>query len=80
MADDLRIKLNRAAIRDQLLKSPEIMSICSEYARQIASRCGNGYVIDTHTGRNRVNAMVYADTYAAKRDNMKNNTLLKATR
>ena len=29
MADDLRIELNRAAIRDQLLKSPEIMSICS---------------------------------------------------
>lgn len=73
----IRIELNRDAVRDQLLRSEEIQSVCKELADDIALRCGPGYVADTHVGKNRVNAMVYADTYEARRDNLKNNTILK---
>lgn len=78
MAMKVKIELNRSAVRDQLLKSSEMMSICESYAKDIAARCGSGYQTDTHVGQNRVNAMVYADTYEARRDNLKHNTILKA--
>ncbi|MCQ2499771.1 MAG: hypothetical protein MJ117_00320 [Lachnospiraceae bacterium] len=74
---DFRIELNREGVRN-LLKSGEMMALCKELASGIQQRCGSGYAMDTHTGKNRVNAMVYADNAAAKRDNAKNNTILKA--
>lgn len=76
---DIRIELISDGVRE-LLKSSEIAAICLELADGIASRAGDGYIVTTHTGRNRVNASVYAETEAARRDNMKNNTLLKAVR
>ena len=63
-----------------LLKSPEMMAQCKQLAQGIASRAGEGYQVTTYTGKTRVNASVIAATNAAKRDNMKNNTLLKAVR
>ena len=80
MAQKVKIELNRSAIRDQLLKSPEIKAVCEDYANKIASKCGDGYKVDTHSGANRINAMVYADTYKARLDNTRNNTMLKAVR
>lgn len=80
MASKLKIKLNRKSVRDQLLRSAEMMAICEEHAKGIQSRCGEGYETDTHVGKNRVNAMVYADTYEARLNNTKYNTLLKAVR
>lgn len=75
---DLKVKLNRTEVREQLLKSSWIAGICSDYANQIRARCGDGYETDERTGKNRVNASVYAATYKAKKDNVSNNTLLKA--
>lgn len=74
---DFKIELNKESVRS-LLKSGEMMAQCKELASGIQQRCGSGYAMDTHTGRNRVNAMVYADDAAARRDNAKNNTILKA--
>ena len=74
----IKVELNRAAVRSQLLKSSEMQSICQELAQGIASRCGSGYAVDTHVGKNRVNAMVYEDTYEAHLDNKRHNTILKA--
>ena len=71
--------LNRAAV-GALMKSPEMQAVLEEKASAIRSRVGDGYGQDVYVGKNRANAMVYADSYAAKRDNMKNNTLLKAVR
>lgn len=71
------VELNPEGVR-QLLRSPEMMSICSSQAQAIAARAGAGYEVSTYTGRNRVNASVHAATRKARRDNMKNNTLLKA--
>ena len=44
------------------------------------NRCGDGYEMTTHVGKNRVNASVHAKTIKARKDNSKNNTLLKAMR
>lgn len=79
MADKLTVKLNSAGIRE-LLKSAEIQSVCKEQASNIANRCGAGYESDVRAGKNRAVAEVKAVTYAAKRDNLKNNTLLKAVK
>lgn len=75
----VRIKLNRAGV-GQLLKSAEMQSVLSERATAIRQRAGAGYEQDVHVGKTRANAMVKATTHKAMRDNMKNNTLLKAVR
>lgn len=74
----VRIELNEAGVRDELLKSPQIQAVCMGYANRIQAKCGAGYSINTHTGPNRVNVMVYAETKEAIKDNLENNTLLKA--
>lgn len=71
--------LNRSGVRN-LLKSDEMATVCSRYAKDIAMRAGEGYTSDVYVGRSRVNAGVKADSIRAKRDNIKNNTLLKAMR
>jgi len=78
MSNGVKIELNQQAIKEELLKAPWIQSVCEDYAKQICSSAGSGYEVDTYIGKNRVNASVHAATKRAKRDNMKNNTLLKA--
>ncbi|WP_434779957.1 hypothetical protein [Enterococcus thailandicus] len=74
-----KFKLNHSGV-GQLLKSAEMQGVLTEKATGIRNRAGEGYKQDTYVGKTRANAMVYADSYKAKRDNMKNNTLLKAVR
>ena len=74
-----KFKLNYSGV-GQLLKSTEMQSILSEKASAIQQRCGDGYETDMYVGKTRANAMVKATSFKAKRDNMKNNTLLKAVR
>lgn len=76
---NFKFKLNRAGV-SQLMKSAEMKSVLISYASNIRNRCGNGYEQDIYVGSNRANAMVSAATAKAKRDNKKNNTLLKAVR
>ena len=75
----VKVELNDAGVR-ALLQSAEIKTQCKQLADGIAARAGTGYQVTTYTGRTRVNASVIAATNAAKRDNMKNNTLLKAVK
>lgn len=72
-------KLNRAGV-SELMKSGSMQKVLSQYASDIQDRCGDGYVKDIHVGKNRANASVSAKTRKAKKDNLKNNTLLKAVR
>ncbi len=72
-------KLNKAGVRE-LMKSKEMQEVLNEQASAIKGRCGDGYEQDAHVGKNRANAMVWADSASAKRDNSKNNTILKAVR
>lgn len=70
-------KLNKAGVRE-LMRSSEMMDAMTGYAQQIRSRAGDGYEISQFVGKSRVNASVFADTYEARKDNLENNTLLKA--
>lgn len=76
---NMKVKLNGAGV-GALLKSKEIQNILNQEATKIRSRCGPGYEQDRHVGKTRANAMVYPKTYQAKKDNLRNNTLLKAVR
>ncbi len=73
----VKFELNREGVRE-LLRSKEMMDVCSEYAQSALGRLGDGYEMSTHTGPNRVNADVSAKSFAAKRENLKSNTILKA--
>ena len=75
----VEIKLNTSGVRE-LLRSQEMKNICEERANNALGKLGEGYVVTTHTGKNRVNASIYAESYQAKRDNMENNTILKSLR
>lgn len=76
---NVKIELNSAGVRE-LLKSSEMKTECEKRANEAVGRLGPGYTVSTHTGKNRVNASVYAESYEAKRDNMESNTILKALR
>ena len=69
-----KVKLIGAGV-GALLKSKEIQDILNKEATVIKKRCGPGYEQDSHVGKTRANAPA---TRKAKRDNLKNNTLLKA--
>ncbi len=71
------LKLNRAGVR-ALLRSDEAESICRNFAQKAANSLGEGYEVSSYKGKNRVNASVRAETYQARSDNLKNNTILKA--
>lgn len=74
---DFRVELNSDGVRE-LLQSSEMASICQSLAQGIAGRAGTGYEVSVYTGKTRVNASVHAATEEAWKDNLKNNTLLKA--
>lgn len=75
----VEIKLNSSGVRE-LLRSQEMKSVCEEHANNALGRLGPGYSVTTMTGKNRVNASIFAESYEAKRDNLENNTMLKALR
>ncbi|NQP34764.1 hypothetical protein HO921_10470 [Streptococcus suis] len=75
----MKFKLNSAGVRE-LMKSPEMQAVLTDKANGIRNRAGDGYESDIYVGKTRANAMVYADSYQAKRDNKKHNTLLKAVK
>lgn len=72
-------KINKQGV-SELMKSTPMQSVLSKKTKAIAARCGSGYETDIYIGKTRANASVGAKTKKAKRDNYKNNTLLKAVR
>ncbi len=74
---NVKVKLNRSEVK-KLLKSQEIMNICTQHAFAAKNRLGEGYEVTYRTGKNRVNASIMAVTATAQHDNLKNNTILKA--
>ena len=73
----LKITLNSAGVRE-LLRSDEMLAVCTEHAGKVQARLGPGYRVSAYRGKNRVNASVTAETAAARRENAQNNTILKA--
>lgn len=75
----VKFELNRKGVAD-LMKSASMQQVLKQHATGIKNRAGSGYEQDMHVGKNRANAMVWADTYQAKADNLRNNTLLKSVK
>lgn len=73
----LKFKLNRSGVRE-LLRSEEMQAECMEYADAALQRLGEGYSANVRIGKSRVNVEVKADTYRARRENLKTNSILKA--
>ena len=73
-----RVVLVRSGVR-QLLNSPEAADCISALGRNMARRAGEGYAAEEpHKTGQRVAVNVHAETQKARRDNLENNTLLKA--
>jgi len=77
MAEKLKVVLNRRGVRE-LLRSQEMMNVCTHYAFAAQSRLGEGYKVNYRTGKNRVNAEILAATPQTIQENSDNNTILKA--
>lgn len=74
------LELNGDAL-EELLKSEEIQKALDGAAEQIKENAGEGYEVGHAADKvleTRAIATVYAETPEAKRDNLENNTLLKA--
>jgi hypothetical protein len=77
MNSGFKFKLNRKGVRE-LLQSQEAMNVVTSYAYSIKDRAGDGYEVTYMVGKTRVNASVAAMTEEARKDNLENNTLLRA--
>lgn len=76
---NVEIVLNESAVRD-ILRSSEMLHECEKHANRALARLGEGYKVTSMKGKNRVNASIFAETYQAKKDNLENNSILKALR
>ena len=77
--NNVKIELNSKGIRE-ILKSSEMRDFLKSQAEDIKSRCGSGYATDVKYMQTRVISSVYTENSEAERDNVENNTLLKASR
>lgn len=73
----VEIELNSAGVRE-LLQSDPISASVMEAAAGVCARAGDGYEVETYTTSQRAVARVKAATHGARKDNRKNNTLLRA--
>ena len=74
---DVKIVLDSAGIQS-MLKSAEVAELIQEITAQVQRNAGDGYETSYQVGKKRYIGEVYAATYKARKDNSKNNTLLKA--
>ena len=74
----VRVVLDRKGVQNVLLKGPEVAEFMESIGNDAIRRLGDGYKMDRFTGKRRTNVEVRASTRETIRENLKNNTLLKA--
>lgn len=74
---NIKVKLNHDGVK-KFLFSPELLGLLKGYAGKAAAQLGEGYEADTYHAATRNIASVYADTEEARRENLENNSILKA--
>lgn len=79
MAKKSRIELDYAGI-GQLMRGDGMKEAVSAQAREIAARAGSSYTSEAHKSSQRWNANVYPVGLDGWRDQLENNTLVKALR
>ena len=62
----------------KILKSQEMVNHLATIAADIRSRCGPGFESEAQLGRKKALAMVWPDTWEAKRANARSQILLRA--
>lgn len=62
----------------KILKSQEMVNHLATIAADIRSRCGPGFESEAQLGRKKALAMVWPDTWEARRDNARHQILLRA--
>ncbi len=77
MASKMVFKYSRKGF-NELRRSPEMLAICQEYASRVQNQAGKEYGTERRMYRSRCGVIITAVTPAGVRDNLKNNTLLKA--
>ncbi len=77
MASKVVFKYSRAGF-NELRRSPEMLAICQEYANQVRAQAGNEYGTERRMYRSRCGVVIAPISPEGVRDNLKNNTLLKA--
>lgn len=75
----VRVKLNSKGVQE-LLKGEAMQGVLTNNAKDIAARCGNGFIHYTRGYKKRAVAIVYAKSYKARQRAYKENVLLKALR
>lgn len=64
----------------KLLRGQESKSMMEHFGKQAAAKAGSGYGYRVHDSGQRQIANVFPNTSEAARDNLENNTLLKAVK
>lgn len=72
----MKIKWNPAGF-EEILRSPPVQAKVQQHTNQLATRAGDGYTGSVRQGKTRVRGIVYADSWKARRDLARNNTLLR---
>lgn len=72
-----KIVVNYAEV-GALLKSSEVAAMVQKAASEVARNAGQGYGTRVHNSGQRQIANVFPDSAEAAKDNLENNTLLKA--
>ena len=73
----VKFELNPAGVRE-LLRSKEMQNVLNDYGNAVMNRAGGDYVKSTYVGTNRANVSIMTNSAATMRDNLNNNTLLRA--
>lgn len=76
---NIKVSLSYAGI-GEILRSKEMAACVKSEADRIAANGGAGYATDQKSMSTRQIASVFTETAEAAKDNMQNNTLLKAVR
>lgn len=74
---NVRFELNRAGVKE-LLQSDEMTAVLQQEANKILGRLPHGYGTTAGETSQRAKVTVGTRTFDAARDNLQNNTLLKA--
>ena len=74
---NFRFELDRNGVRE-LMKDPGVVGVCQGLASAAFARLPEGYQLEPRNYPERHGYAIYPESSAAERDNMKNNSLLKA--
>ena len=73
-------ELDEEGVLETILKADYMLKYLDGMAAEFAAQCGKGYGHSAYNkGRARCNASVSTNSSAARKDNLRNNTLLKVT-